>query len=320
MMLKVKKTGYIILILIFIVTTLVSCRREENKQDKNNENTNNDLQESNDQENNNAGENNTSNNGNEGSDDLGNIGSLEGSIRLAGSTSMEKLIEALSEAFMNKYPKVTVSTEATGSEKGIEMMLLGSVDIGNVSRRLSESEKNQGAVENIIAIDGIAIITDKENSVKNLTIDQLVKIFTGEIKNWSAVGGKDQAIVVIGREKGSGTRDTLEETLGIGGKSQYSYELNGTEEVIEKVASTSGAIGYVAGNSMDDTILTMTIEDVELTVENMKQGFYLLIRPMVMVTDKDVPLKGDLIQGFFTFIKSEEGQEIINRLGMIPAE
>ena len=136
---------------------------------------------------------------------------LSGSVSMSGSTSMEKLANAVAESFMEKYPNVTVTAEFTGSSAGIESVLAGSVDIGNSSRNLKDDEKSAGAVENIVAIDGIAVVADPANKVEDLTKDQLVSIYTGETKNWSEVGGDDQAIVVVGREAGSGTRGAFEE-------------------------------------------------------------------------------------------------------------
>lgn len=140
---------------------------------------------------------------------------LSGSVSMSGSTSMEKLANAVAESFMEKYPNVTVTAEFTGSSAGIESVLAGSVDIGNSSRNLKDDEKSAGAAENIVAIDGIAVVADPANKVEDLTKDQLVSIYTGETKNWSEVGGDDQAIVVVGREAGSGTRGAFEELLDI---------------------------------------------------------------------------------------------------------
>lgn len=166
---------------------------------------------------------------------------LSGSVSMSGSTSMEKLANAVAESFMEKYPNVTVTAEFTGSSAGIESVLAGSVDIGNSSRNLKDDEKSAGAVENIVAIDGIAVVADPANKVEDLTKAQLVSIYTGETKNWSEVGGDDQAIVVIGREAGSGTRGAFEELLDIADACVYANELDSTGAVMAKVASTPGA-------------------------------------------------------------------------------
>ena len=165
---------------------------------------------------------------------------LSGTISLAGSTSMEKLCEAMSESFMEKYPGITVTVEYTGSGAGLESLASGSVDIGDASRNLKDEEKAAGSVENIVAIDGIAVIEDKDNGVADVSSEDLAKIYKGEIKNWSELGGKDEAIVVIGREAGSGTRDAFEELLDIADSCVYAQELDSTGAVLAKVASTPG--------------------------------------------------------------------------------
>ena len=171
---------------------------------------------------------------------------LSGSITMAGSTSMEKLANAVAEAFMEKYPNVTVNAEFTGSSAGIESLLSGSVDIGNSSRALEDSEKQNGAVENIVAIDGIAVVVNPDTKAENLTKEQLAQIYTGEITDWADVDGDSAPIVVIGREAGSGTRGAFEELLDVADKCTYASELDSTGAVMAKVASTPGSIGYVS--------------------------------------------------------------------------
>lgn len=195
---------------------------------------------------------------------------LSGSISMAGSTSMEKLSNALAESFMAKYPGVTVTAEFTGSGAGVEAVAAGSVDIGNASRNLTEEEKAGGVAENIVAIDGIAVVTDPANTASGLTREQLSGIYTGEIKNWKDAGGADQAIVVVGREAGSGTRGAFEELLEIEDQCAYANELDSTGAVMAKVAATPGAIGYVSLDVIDDTVKTLSIDEVEPTVENIK--------------------------------------------------
>ena len=216
---------------------------------------------------------------------------LSGSVSMAGSTSMEKLANAAAEAFMEKYPGVSVTAEFTGSGAGIESVLAGSVDIGNSSRSLKDEEKSAGAVENIVAIDGIAVVSDPANTVDDLTKDQLIAIYKGETKNWKELGGADQAIVVVGREAGSGTRGAFEELLGIEDACKYANELDSTGAVMAKVASTPGAIGYVSLDVVDDTVKSMKLEGVEATEANIKAGDYFLSRPFVMATGKEV-IKG----------------------------
>ncbi len=245
---------------------------------------------------------------------------LSGSITLAGSTSMEKLANAAAEAFMEKNPNVQVSAEFTGSSAGIEALLAGSVNIGDSSRNLKDEEKSKGAVENIVAIDGIAVITDKANKVANVTKDQLAKIYKGEIKNWNEVGGVDQPIVVIGREAGSGTRDAFEEILEIKDACKYSNEINSTGGVYSKVLKTPGAIGYVSLDVLDDTVNAVSVDNIKPTEENVKSRTYLLSRPFVMATKGEIAKQSELVQAFFDFIKSADGQAIVKSVGLVTVD
>ena len=245
---------------------------------------------------------------------------LSGTISLAGSTSMEKLANAVAESFMEKYPNVTVTAEFTGSSAGIESLLAGSVDIGDASRALKDSEKEAGAVENIVAIDGIAVVTDTENSVADLTKDQLISIYTGQTTNWSELGGDDEAIVVIGREAGSGTRGAFEELLDIADQCVYANELDSTGAVMAKVASTPGAIGYVSLDVVDDTVKAFSLEGVEATAENIKAGNYFLSRPFVMATKGEVSEQNDLVKVLFDYLSSAEGKAVISGVGLITVD
>lgn len=245
---------------------------------------------------------------------------LSGAITMAGSTSMEKLANASAEAFMAKYPDVTVSAEFIGSSAGIEALMAGTVNIGNASRSLKDSETSAGVVENIVAIDGIAVVLDKANTVTNLTKEQLVQMYTGEINNWSAVGGADQPIVVVGRESGSGTRDAFEELLEIKDLCKYANEINSTGGVMAKVASTPGAIGYVSMDVVDDTVIAANIDGVEPTEANVKAGTYLLSRPFVMATMGQISEQSELVQAFFEYMSSDEGKELIKSVGLFTAD
>lgn len=242
---------------------------------------------------------------------------LSGTISLAGSTSMEKLCEALSESFMEANPSVTVTTEYTGSGAGLESLAAGSIDIGNSSRHLKEEELATGAVENVVAIDGIAVITNTSNTVTDLTSDDLAKIYKGEITNWSELGGADEAIVVIGREAGSGTRAAFEELLEIEDACQYAQELDSTGAVLAKVASTSGTIGYVSLDVVDDTVIGMSLNGVEPTEENILAGDYLLSRPFVMATMGEISEQNELVQAWFDYIASVDGKNVISSVGLI---
>ncbi|WP_455616440.1 phosphate ABC transporter substrate-binding protein [Eisenbergiella sp.] len=242
---------------------------------------------------------------------------LSGSISMAGSTSMEKLSNALAESFMAKYPGVTVTAEFTGSGAGVEAVAAGSVDIGNASRNLTEEEKAGGVAENIVAIDGIAVVTDPANTASGLTREQLSGIYTGEIRNWKDVGGADQAIVVVGREAGSGTRGAFEELLEIEDQCAYANELDSTGAVMAKVAATPGAIGYVSLDVIDDTVKTLSVDEVEPTVENIKGGSYLLSRPFVMATKGEISEQNEAVQAMFAYLASDEGKALIEGVGLI---
>ncbi|MDO4513468.1 MAG: phosphate ABC transporter substrate-binding protein [Lachnospiraceae bacterium] len=242
---------------------------------------------------------------------------MSGKISLAGSTSMEKVCEALMEGFMEKYPEITVTTEYTGSGAGLESLANGSVDIGNASRHVKDSEKAGGAVENVIALDGIAVITDKDNQVTALAKDELVSIYKGEIRNWSELGGADEAIVVIGRESGSGTRDAFEELLEVKDACAYAQELDSTGAVLAKVASTPGAIGYVSLDVVDDTVTAIDLDGVAATEANILAGTYALQRPFVMATKGELSGQNELVKTWFDYIASEEGKSIIKGVGLI---
>lgn len=246
--------------------------------------------------------------------------SLSGTLTLSGSTSMEKLSNALAESFMTKYPGVTVTPEFTGSSAGIEAVTSGKVDIGNASRNLKDSEKEAGVVENIVAIDGIAVVLDKANTVTDLTKEQLISIYTGKITNWKDLGGADAPIVVVGREAGSGTRGAFEELLEIEDACKYASELDSTGAVIAKVASTPGAIGYASLDALDDTITAASLEGVAATAENIKAGTYFLCRPFVMATKGAISEQSEIVQKFFEYIASEEGKAVVSQVGLIVVE
>ena len=242
---------------------------------------------------------------------------LSGTISLAGSTSMEKLCEAMSESFMETYPEVTVTVEYTGSGAGLESLASGSVDIGNSSRHLKDEEVAGGAVENVVAIDGIAVIVDPANSVSDIPADKLAAIYKGEITNWSELGGNDEAIVVIGRESGSGTRDAFEELLEVKDACKYAQELDSTGGVKAKVAATPGAIGYVSLDVVDESIKAVSIDSVEPTEANIIAGDYLLSRPFVMATNGEISAQNDLVKGWFDYISSDAGKDVIKSAGLI---
>lgn len=242
---------------------------------------------------------------------------LSGSIQMVGSTSMEKLANALAESFMEKYPNVTVTAEFVGSGAGIEAVTSGSADIGNSSRNLKDEEKSNGAVENIVAIDGIAVCVDPTNTVTGLTKQQLTDIYTGTITNWSEVGGADAPIIVVGREAGSGTRGAFEELLDVIDSCAYANELDSTGAVMAKVASTPGAIGYVSLDVVDDSVIALALEGVEATAENIKAGNYFLSRPFVMATKGEISEQNELVRAWFDYVLGEEGQAVAAKVGLI---
>ena len=242
---------------------------------------------------------------------------LSGSISMVGSTSMEKLANALSEAFMEEYPDVTVTAEFVGSGAGIEAVTNGTADIGNSSRSLKDEEKAAGVVENVVAIDGIAVCVDPVNEVADLTKEQLTNIYNGTITNWKEVGGADEPIIVIGREAGSGTRGAFEELVDLQDACKYANELDSTGAVIAKVASTPGAIGYASLDALDDSVKALSLEGVEATAENIKAGNYFLSRPFVMATKGEISEQNDLVQAWFDYVMGDEGQQIASEVGLI---
>lgn len=245
---------------------------------------------------------------------------LNGTIVLNGSTSMNKLANALKEGFMTANPGVMVNVEFTGSGTGIQAAIDGTTDIGNSSRALKEEELQAGLVENIVAIDGIAIIVNKGVTVADISSEQLAKIYKGEIKNWSELGGKNEPIVVVGRESGSGTRGAFEELLEVEDVCEYAQEIDSTGGVLSTIANTGGAIGYISLDVIDDSVTIMAVDGVVASEENIVAGDYMLSRPFVMATKGTISEQNELVQAFFAYIESEEGQAIIKQVGLILPE
>ncbi|WP_270640280.1 phosphate ABC transporter substrate-binding protein [Longibaculum muris] len=238
-------------------------------------------------------------------------------VSLDGSTSMEKLMNALREGVNEEYPSLQLEPQFTGSSSGIEAVLQHRADIGNSSRALKASEKKKGLVENIVAIDAIAVITSKDNPVNNLTRQQLIDIYKGKIRNWQEVGGNNQPIVVIGREAGSGTRVAFEELLKIEEQCQYANEYNETGPVMAKVGSISGAIGYVSLDVLDESVKALSIDNVEVNQESIQSGKYLLQRPFVMATYGPIEKQRKEVQDVFYYLQSPKGQKIIQSVGLM---
>ena len=240
-----------------------------------------------------------------------------GSVATDGSTSMEKVIGALGEAFQNDTG-ISFTYNPTGSGSGIKAVQEGRCDIGLSSRDLKTEEKEAGLSGTVLAYDGIAIIVHPENPVADLSVETIAKIYTGEITNWSEVGGNDAEIVLIGREAGSGTRDGFESITDTEDACQYRQELTSTGDVITTVSQNPGAIGYASVASVKDTVKAVTVDGVAPTEETIKDGSYVVQRPFVLVTKTGVELS-DAAFKFFTYITSADANEIISAAGVVPA-
>ena len=235
-----------------------------------------------------------------------------------GSTSMEKVIGALGESFMEQNKDVTFTYNPTGSGSGIQAVQEGRCDIGLSSRALKDDEVESGLEGTVLAYDGIAIIVNPQNAVENLTVEQIAKIFTGEIANWSEVGGSDASIVVIGREAGSGTRDGFESVTGTKDSCAYRQELTSTGDVITTVSQNPDAIGYASLASIKDTVKAITVDGIVASEETVKDGTYAIQRPFVLVTKKDTELS-ETAQAFFDYAMSADAAPIISAAGAVPA-
>lgn len=235
-----------------------------------------------------------------------------------GSTSMEKVIGALGEAFEADNSGTTFTYNPTGSGSGITAVLEGRCDIGLSSRALKDDEKAQGLTETVLAYDGIAIIVNPENTVEDLTVDRIASIYKGEVTNWSEVGGADGEIVLIGREAGSGTRDGFESITGTKDACKYRQELTSTGDVITTVANNPNAIGYASLASVKDTVKALKVGGVTPTEDTVKDGTYLIQRPFVFVTKTDTKLS-DTAQKFFDYAMSSAAASIISKAGAVAA-
>ena len=244
-------------------------------------------------------------------------GKEKASVSTDGSTSMQKVINALGEAFMEDTG-ASFTYNATGSGTGIKAVKDGTCDIGLSSRYLKDSEKAEGLQETILAIDGIAIIVHTDNPVADLTVEQISAIFKGEITNWSEVGGKDGEIVCIGREESSGTRDGFESITDTEGACKYRQELTSNGAVLTAVAENPNAIGYVSLSSVKDTVKAISVGGVAPSEASIKDGSYAVQRPFVLVTKEGVALS-EIAQAFFDFATSPAANEIITAAGVVPA-
>ena len=241
---------------------------------------------------------------------------LFGNVATGGSTSMKNVIAALTEGFAEVEPGVTVSYDPTGSGAGITGATDKTLDIGLSSRALKDDEKAD-VDGTTIALDGIAIIVNNASKVEDLTVDQLKQMFTGEITNWSEVGGGDGEIVLIGREAGSGTRDGFESIVDVKDSCKYAQELTATGAVISAVEANPLAIGYASLSAVGDTVKMVTVGGVECSEETVKDGSYEVQRPFVFVTNKSVALS-EQAQAFFDFATSADAADLIRTAGAVP--
>lgn len=244
-------------------------------------------------------------------------GNAGGTVTTDGSTSMSKVIGALSEAYESDTG-VTVTYNATGSGSGIQAVQEGRCDIGLSSRSLKDEEKAKGLEETTLALDGIALVVNPENPVSDLDLETISKIYTGEISNWKDVGGNDLDIVLIGREAGSGTRDGFESITYTTDKCQYRQELTSTGDVIATVASNPNAIGYASLSAVKDSVKALKVAGVAPSEETVKDGSYVVQRPFVLVTVKDKALSENA-KKFMEFVTSKSANDIISGAGVVPA-
>ena len=248
--------------------------------------------------------------------DDNNTAAAGGTVSTDGSTSMEKVIGALGESFMEANSGATFTYNPTGSGSS-PFLSEGRCDIGLSSRALKDDEKASGLKETTLALDGIAIIVNPQNPVKDLTLEQIAKIYTGEITNWKDVGGNDAEIVLIGREAGSGTRDGFESITDTKDACQYRQELTSTGDVITTVSQNPNAIGYASLAAIKDSVKALTVNGVAPTEATVKDGTYLVQRPFVLVTKEGVALS-ETAQKFFDFATSADAASIISAAGAVP--
>lgn len=242
---------------------------------------------------------------------------LSGTLSMNGSTSMEKVIKAVNGAFMEKNKGVTVNLNLTGSGTGIQEASEGKCDIGNSSRKLKDEEAEK-LDATVVGLDGIALVVNPVNKLEDISLQDLAKVYSGEITNWKELGGDDKAIVVIGREDGSGTRDGFESIVMGDKEPKYAQELESTGSVINAVATTDGAIGYASLANVDETVKALKVGGIEATEENVKSGAYEVQRPFICATLKGSDNK--LVKAYLDFILSEEGQALVLAQGAVPVK
>ena len=261
--------------------------------------------------------NDNANNGGDSADN-GGAAAVSGTVSTDGSTSMEKVIGALSESYMAANKDVTVNYNPTGSGAGITAVQEGTCDIGLSSRALKDEEKAAGLQETVLAYDGIAIIVHPDNPVSDLTLEQIAQLYTGEITNWKDVGGNDAQVVLIGREAASGTRDGFESITGTKDKCQYRQELTSTGDVITTVSQNPDAIGYASLASIKDSVKALNVDGVTPSEASVKDGSYKVQRPFVLVTVECKALSS-AAQSFFDYATSADAADIIAKAGAVAA-
>ena len=242
---------------------------------------------------------------------------LTGTVNTNGSTSMEKVMKILIESFAEENPGVTVNYTGSGSGAGVTSAIDGTADLGLASRALKPEEESQGAQAHIVALDGVAVVVNPANPVGDLTVDQIAKIFTGEITNWKDLGGDDAEIAVYGREAGSGTRGAFEEIVGVTDNCKYLNEYSSTGDVIGNVASNPSAIGYASLSAVGDNVKAVKVNGVDCTEATVQDGSYEIQRPVLMIT-KDGTQLSDAAQAFLDFAMSADAASLIAQAGAVP--
>ena len=241
---------------------------------------------------------------------------LSGTVNLDGSTSMEKVIKVLIESFNETNPNVTLNYNGSGSGAGITAAIDGTADLGLSSRELKDEETAKGATANVVALDGVAVVVNPENAVENLTVEQIAKIFSGEITNWSEVGGADGVIAVLGREPGSGTRGAFEEIVGVEDACVYNAEYSSTGDVIGQVSTNPNAIGYASLSAVSESVKALKVNDVECTEATVKDGSFPIQRPFLIVTKEGTELS-PAAQAFLEYAMSAEVADLIAQAGAV---
>ena len=241
---------------------------------------------------------------------------ITGTVNTDGSTSMADVMAVLKETFKEVQPGVNVNYTGSGSGAGITNVLNGSVDIGLSSRALKAEEEEQGAVAHIVALDGVAVVVNPENTVADLSVEQIAQIFSGEITNWSQLGGADAEIAVFGRESGSGTRGAFEEIVGVEDACVYTNEYSSTGDMVGAVAGNPNAIGYASLSAVDESVIAVKVNGVTPSEATVKDGTYEIQRPFVMVT-KEGPELSEAAQAFLDYATSAEVAEYIAAAGAV---